>query len=65
MAPRAIVRRDRTVAPARPFAGSESCLVRVVNPVSPAGLSPAAARVLARIIQRAAASARQDDPTDD
>jgi hypothetical protein len=37
----------------------------VVTPAEPADLNPNAARVLARIIQRAAALARQDDLTDD
>jgi hypothetical protein len=40
-------------------------LVQVVVPDGRPDLNPDAARVLARIIQRAAASARQDDLTDD
>jgi hypothetical protein len=40
-------------------------LVQVLVPDKRPDLNPDAARVLARIILRAAASARQDDPTDD
>ena len=58
---------ERTISRMAPRTSVDApgSLVQVVVPESRPDLNPDAARVLARIIQRAAASARQDDPTDD